>query len=448
MTGPDLAVLTIAAAQRELGARNISAVELTEPVLARVDALNPELNAYLHLDADGAIQQASALEDVSVRRALHGIPICVKDVIDAQGFPTTAGAAGWRRDPRADAAGVARLRRAGAVVLGKGHTNEFAYGIDGLNPHWGDCRNPYDPARISGGSSSGPAVSTATGMALAGLGTDTSGSIRVPASLCGLVGVRPTLGRISTAGVVPLAWSYDTVGVLARSVEDAAIVLGALVEPDADIRPPAEVDVRGLRLGVIEELVDASDPYVAEGVSGARDNLESLGADVVPLTFDLLRYANAMHRIVQQAEAARVHAPWFDTQRDRYAEPVRLLLEAGRLIPASTYLSAQQARRLLIEEVERAMTDVDALLAPSTPIVAPPRDATEVRIRGRTLPLRAALLLCTVPTSELGFPVVSVPIGSHEGLPFGMQIVGRPDSEALLLRIAAACERRPVAPGT
>jgi aspartyl-tRNA(Asn)/glutamyl-tRNA(Gln) amidotransferase subunit A len=155
-----------------------------------------------------------------------------------------------------------------------------------------------------------------------------------------------------------------------------------------------------------------------------------------------------MHRVVQQAEAARVHAAWFDAQRDRYAEPVRRLLEAGRLIPASTYLSAQQARRLLIEEIERAMTGLDALLAPSTPRAAPTRDATEVRIRGRTLPTRAALLLCTVPTSELGFPVVSVPIGSHDGLPFGMQIVGRPYSEALLFRLAAACERRPAPPPT
>jgi aspartyl-tRNA(Asn)/glutamyl-tRNA(Gln) amidotransferase subunit A len=143
-----------------------------------------------------------------------------------------------------------------------------------------------------------------------------------------------------------------------------------------------------------------------------------------------------------------VHAPWFDTQRDRYAEPVRRLLEAGRLITASTYLSAQQARRLLIEEVKRAMTDVDALLAPSTPLAAPLRDATDVRIRGRALPLRAALLLCTVPTSELGFPVVSVPIGSHDGLPYGMQIVGRPHSEALVLRVAAACAKRPASPPT
>jgi aspartyl-tRNA(Asn)/glutamyl-tRNA(Gln) amidotransferase subunit A len=191
---------------------------------------------------------------------------------------------------------------------------------------------------------------------------------------------------------------------------------------------------------VIEDLVDASEPYVAEGIADLKDGLEELGAEVVPLGLDILRYAGAMHRVVQQAEAARVHAPWFDTQRDRYAESVRLLLEAGRLIPAPTYLAAQQARRVLIDEVARAMTDVDAMLAPSTPLVAPPRDATEVRIRNETVPLRPALLRCVVPTSELGSPVVSVPVGSHDGLPFGVQIIGRPYAEALLLRIAAACE--------
>jgi aspartyl-tRNA(Asn)/glutamyl-tRNA(Gln) amidotransferase subunit A len=277
-------------------------------------------------------------------------------------------------------------------------------------------------------------------MALAGIGTDTSGSIRVPASLCGLVGMRTTLGRVPTAGVVPLAWSYDTVGPLARTVEDVGILLGVLMEGD-HLGPSADASVQGLRLGIIEELVDASEAYVAEGFARVKDGLEALGAEVVPLSFGLLRYANAMHRVVQQAEAARVHAPWFDSQRDRYAEPVRRLLEAGYLIPASPYLAAQQARRLLIEDVERSMAGIDALLAPSTPIVAPVRDETDIRIRDQAVPLRPALLRCTIPTSELGWPVISVPIGSHDGLPYGMQIVGRPDSEALLLRIGSACEK-------
>jgi aspartyl-tRNA(Asn)/glutamyl-tRNA(Gln) amidotransferase subunit A len=428
------ALLSVAEARRQIAARQLSAVELTEAVLARIEALDDGLNAYLHVDGDSALEQARAADGRRERPALLGIPICVKDVIDVAGTPTTAGAADWRRHPRRDAAIVARLREAGAIVVGKGNTNEFAYGADGLNPHRGDCRNPHDPSRVSGGSSSGPAVATATGMALAGVGTDTSGSIRIPASLCGLVGVRPTLGRFSLEGIVPLSWSYDTVGPLARSVEDAALLLGVPTAP--------EPDVRGLRIGIVEQLVDAAEPYVSDGVEAMARELESLGAELVPLQLELLDHTTALHLLVQQAEAARVHAPWFDSQRDRYAEPVRLRLEAGRLIPASAYLAAQQARRLFVEEVARTMAGLDAMLAPSTPLVAPRRDAAEVTVRGQTLPLRVALLMCTLPFSQLGSPAVSVPIGSHAGLPYGMQIVGRPSSEALLLRIAAACERR------
>jgi aspartyl-tRNA(Asn)/glutamyl-tRNA(Gln) amidotransferase subunit A len=428
--------LTIAEARLEMAAGRLTAVALTEAVLARIGERNAELNAYLEVDADGALEQARAADARPDPPPLNGIPICVKDVIDVAGTPTTAGSAGWTRSPPWDAPAVARLRQAGAVIVGKGHTNEFAYGVDGLNPHRGDCRNPFDASRVSGGSSSGPAVATATGMALAGLGTDTSGSLRVPASLCGIVGIRPTLELVPRAGVVPLAWSYDTVGPLARTVEDAAILLGALSGRDES----AELDAGagGLRLGVVDELMDAAEPYVAEGIARVA---EELGAEIVPLRFERLRHANAMHLLVQQAEAARVHAPWFRSQRNRYAEPVRRRLEAGHLIPASAYLAAQQARRLLVEEVARRMEDVDAMLAPSTPLVAPRRDAAEVTLRGESVPLRVALLACVVPTSQLGSPAVSVPAGTRDGLPYGIQIVGRPFAEPLVLRIAAACER-------
>src|SRR5262245_60029476 len=356
--------LTIAEARREMAAGRLTAVALTEAVLARIGERNAELNAYLEVDADGALEQARAADGRADPPPMNGIPICVKDVIDVAGTPTTAGSAGWTRSPPWDAPAVARLREAGAVIVGKGHTNEFAYGVDGLNPHRGDCRNPYDTSRVSGGSSSGPTVATATGMALAGLGTDTSGSLRVPSSLCGIVGVRPTIGLVSRAGVVPLAWSYDTVGPLARTVEDVAILLDAL----SGRGEPLQLDagVAGLRLGVIEELVDAAEPYVAEGIVRVAAELGALGAEIVPLRFERLRHATAMHLLVQQAEAARVHAPWFRSQRNRYAEPVRRRLEAGHLIPASAYLAAQSARRLLVEEVARRMEGVEAMLAPST----------------------------------------------------------------------------------
>jgi aspartyl-tRNA(Asn)/glutamyl-tRNA(Gln) amidotransferase subunit A len=435
----DPADLTIAAARAQLAAGRLSAAELVEGVLARIEARGDELGAYLYLDAHGARRQAGRPRD----GPLAGIPLCVKDVIDVAGMPTTAGAAGWTRRPAADAPVVARLRRAGAVIVGKGHTNEFAYGIDGRNPHHGDAANPHDPARLPGGSTSGPAAATAAGLALAGVGTDTSGSLRVPASLCGVVALRPTLGALPRAGVVPLAWSYDVVGPVARSAADAALLLAVMrgepVEAEVDGGRPLE----GLRIGLAEQLVaERCEPYVAASVDRALAVLRELGAEVAPARFELLHRTGAVHRVVQMSEAASIHGPWFADQAARYAPDVRERLEVGHLIPARAYLDAQRARRLVVEELRAVMEGegLDALAAPTTPAVAPPRDAQEIEVAGRPVPLRAALQSLTVPLTESGGPVLAMPIGIHEGLPFGLQLAGRPGGEPRLLAIGAAYE--------
>jgi aspartyl-tRNA(Asn)/glutamyl-tRNA(Gln) amidotransferase subunit A len=419
MNDGDPAEMTVVEARQELRARRLSPDELTGAVLARVERLNPALNAYLRVDPQPAAGDGP----------LAGIPICIKDVIDVAGMPTTAGAARWECRPAADAPAVARLRAAGAVIVGKGHTNEFAYGIDGENPHWGACSNPHDLARICGGSSSGPAVATAAGMALAGLGTDTSGSIRVPAALCGLVGIRPTMGRISRAGVVPLASSYDTVGPLCRTVEDTVLLFSVLTGERVELAALARP-----RLGVIQELFEAAEDYVAEGV------LEAAGAvgELVPVRLERLRYALEAHRNIQFAEAAAAHAPWFDAQRDRYSEPVRARLEAGRLLPAAAYAFAQWARSLIVEEMAEKMRGLDALVAPTVGFVAPPHGTPEVGGQ----PLRLALQACVVPPAELGSPAVSVPVASREGLPYAMQIIGWPGAEAVVLALARRVEVR------
>ena len=415
------------------------APEAVEAALARVERLNPRLNAYLHVDAAGALAAARASwGPPDPERPLAGMPICVKDVIDVAGMPTTAGAAGWSRQPSADAVAVARLRAAGAIVIGKGNTNEFAYGIDGKNPHRGDCHNPYDPARMSGGSSSGPAVATATGMARAGIGTDTTGSIRMPASLCGVVGVRPTRGLVPTAGVVPLAWSYDTVGPLARTVADAALLLDVLAGR-APGEPPAP-DAGGLRLGLATELLALAEEPVAARIRATADALAGAGAAVEERSLPDPSRATAIHRLVQAAEAAAVHAPWFEQQRDRYAPDVRARLQAGRQLSAEVYLRAQRHRRLFTRDFAAAMEGLDAILAPASPVTAPPLDATEITINSSTQPLRPALLSCLLPISQLDCPAVSVPIGMIDGLPVGMQLIGRPGSEQMLLRLAAAIE--------
>lgn len=431
---------TIAEARAELLARRLSAVELVEATLARVDERQPELNAYLEVDAERALAAARAADANAEPLPLAGIPICVKDVFDVEGMATTAGSKAWKREPGRDATAVGRLRDAGAIVIGKGNTNEFAAGIDGRNPHRGDCCNPFDPARITGGSSSGPAAATAAGMALAGLGTDTSGSIRVPASLCGLVGIRPALGAVSSAGVVTLAPSYDAVGPLARSVADAALLLEILaprlLDGDLDASPT------GVRIGLVDELLDAAEAPIAARLRAIAVDLVAGGARLVDLDLPRLADSAEFHPVIQNAEAATAHAARFEAQRDNYSPPVRERLEAGQATSAVSYLQAQRRRRDFGTAIRAATRDVDVLLAPSTLIAAPPRGDDTVTINGGPpYPIRDALLAAVVPFSQLGWTAISVPAGTTESLPFGAQLVGRPGIESTLLRTAAAVEQ-------
>jgi aspartyl-tRNA(Asn)/glutamyl-tRNA(Gln) amidotransferase subunit A len=418
------------------------AAERVEAAIGPTERLNPILDAYLHLDLEGARAEAAEVDAIEAARGgpapLAGMPVCVKDIVDVAGMPTTAGGAEWVRHPEEDATVVARLRAAGAVVLGKGNTNEFACGIDGRNPHKGDCRNPWDPTRLSGGSSSGPAVAVAAGMAAGAVGSDTSGSIRIPAALCGVVGIRPTRGLVPAEGVVPLAWSLDAVGPLAADVTTAALLLDILAG-----RPPAPAprpEIAGLRLGIATSLMALADEPIAAALGAASASLAEAGAEIVDCDLPDLDRATAVHRIVQAVEVAAVHAPWFERQRDHYAPEVRARIEAGYGLSAEVYLRAQRHRRLFTRAFAAAMDGLDAILAPASPVLAPPLDAEAVTVRGELRPVRAALLACVAPLSQLDCPIVAVPAGICEGLPIGLQLIGRPGSEALLLRVAAAVE--------
>jgi aspartyl-tRNA(Asn)/glutamyl-tRNA(Gln) amidotransferase subunit A len=427
-----------------------------EAAIAATKRSNPTLNAYLHLDLERTRAEAAEVEAIEVARGaiaagrgediaadperpLAGMPICVKDIVDVAGMPTTAGAAEWVRHPDEDATVVARLRAAGAVVVGKGNTNEFACGIDGLNPNKGDCRNPYDPTRMTGGSSSGPAASVAAGMAEGSIGTDTSGSIRVPAALCGVVGIRPTRGLVPGEGVVTLAWSLDAIGPLARDVATASLLLDVFAG-----RPPApapRAEVAGMRLGLATELLASAEEPVAEAVLAAVATLREAGAQVVEIALPDLARAISIHRIVQTCEVAAAHAPWFERQRELYAPEVVARIEPGYKLGAAAYLRAQQHRRLFTREFAAAMTGLDAVLTPAAAVLAPRLDEPdEMTVRGERRRTRPALLDCAAPFSQLDCPAVSVPVGLREGLPVGMQILGRPRSEELLLRVAATVE--------
>jgi aspartyl-tRNA(Asn)/glutamyl-tRNA(Gln) amidotransferase subunit A len=444
-----------------------------EAALGAVARRNRELKVYLHLDAEGA-RAAAAEEDAidAARRAiadaerpatgaaadavplvgagpvappppdshrpLAGMPVCIKDIVDVAGMPTTAGGAEWVRHPTEDATVVERLRDAGAIVIGKGNTNEFAAGIEGRNPHKGDCHNPWDPSRMTGGSSSGPAAAVAAGMAEGSVGTDTSGSIRTPAALCGVVGIRPTRGTVPAEGVVPLAWSLDAVGPLANDVASTALMLDVMAGRPPSPAPLGEVD--GMRLGLPTSMLALADKPVADAVEEAVEGLRAAGAEIVDCELPDPRRAIEIHRIVQTTEAAAAHASWFQRQRLLYAPEVVIRIEPGYSITAEHYLRAQRHRRLYTERFAAAMAGIDALVMPTSAVLAPPLEAEEVTIRGRARRVRPALLDCVAPFSQLDCPIVSVPAGLRDGLPVGLQILARPRAEATALRVAAAVE--------
>jgi aspartyl-tRNA(Asn)/glutamyl-tRNA(Gln) amidotransferase subunit A len=382
------------------------------------------------------------------------VPVAVKDVIDVAGAPTTAASRILASNvAAADAEVVARLRRAGAVVVGKLNTHEFAFGATTTSPHFGPARNPWDTSRICGGSSGGSGAAAAAGLVAGTLGTDTGGSVRIPACLCGVTGLRPSTGRVPNRGVVPVSWTYDTVGPIARTAEDCALLLEAIAGPDPadpttlDVPVPryaAELGggVAGLRVGLVEHLLEgAVDPRVAAAVEAAAGELAALGAQVERVDASLVREAEVVQQLVMLPEAASAHLPWLRTRLADYGPDVRARLLAGLLLPGTAPVTGQRARRLLVERARPLLERFDLLAAPAMPVVAPPIGADEVETGGERLPYRLALIPFNSPWSCLGLPAASVPCGLVDGLPVGLALVGRRFAEATVLRAAHAFQR-------
>jgi len=450
--------LGIAEAAARIRARDLSPVELVEAYLARIGAEDGAVKAYITVLADSARRAAKAAEaEIAAGRyrgPLHGIPVGLKDIIQTKGVRTSCGSrilGAWR--PETDATVVRRLAEAGAVALGKLNCHEFAFGPTGVNPHWGTPRNPWGAGRMPGGSSSGSGAAVAAYLCAGALGTDTGGSVRIPAALCGIVGLKTTYGLVSRAGVVPLAWSLDTVGPLARSVEDAALLLGALAGHDpadpasARVRPPdyrAAVgrEVRGLRVGIPGGfLFEQLEPDVRAAVEAAARAIEGLGVALEEVALPRIAHAAAAVFAIISAEAMAYHEPWLRTRAAEYGADVRTRLLAGQFVLATQYLKAQRARRVITAEVEAALARVDALLLPTTPLAAPPVTAREASVQGATQDVRGWLTRCTRPFNLTGHPVLSLPCGlTGEGLPVGLSLVGRPFDEATLLRLGHAYE--------
>jgi aspartyl-tRNA(Asn)/glutamyl-tRNA(Gln) amidotransferase subunit A len=457
----ELAWLSIAELAPLLRRRRISPVELVRELLARVERANPRLNVFITVAAESALADARRAErELSRRRhrgPLHGIPVVLKDNIATRGLRTTAGARFLSENvPARDATVVARLRRAGAVILGKTNLHEFAYGVTTTNPHYGTTRNPWDRERIAGGSSGGSAVALAAGLAPAALGSDTGGSIRIPAALCGVMGLKPTFGRASCAGVVPLSPTLDHVGPMARTAEDLAILLKVIAGFDAgdpvsvrrpvpDFAAQAKRPLRRLRLGRPREFFfERLDSEVRQIVDAAIAQLAELGAEVrevsIPSVLDSARPGNA----IALAEATHFHRRqgWYPARATEYGEDVRSRLELGEDVKAEEYLEALEERRRIRAEIGAAVETVDALVAPTVPVAAPRVGEEEVMLGGKAESVRAALLRLNRPANLTGHPALSVPCGfTRAGLPVGLQLIGRAWEEGRLLAIARAYER-------
>jgi aspartyl-tRNA(Asn)/glutamyl-tRNA(Gln) amidotransferase subunit A len=447
--------MSISAAVGSLRARRVSCVELLDECLRAVGSRNGELNAFITLTADRARQQARAL-DAELARGddrgpLHGIPIALKDLFFTAGIKTTNGSAVFRDFvPDYDATVVRKLEAAGAVMVGKLNMHECAYGITSSNPHFGPVRNPWNRECIPGGSSGGSGAAVAAGMAVAAMGSDTGGSIRIPASYCGVVGLKPTFGRVSRYGCFPLGLTLDHMGPLTRTVEDSALVLDAIAgaDPkDETTRTRGRVTMpdaafKGMRLGLPSNFFfDATDEEVGASVLGAIDAARGEGAEIINVDAPDPVGLNVVARTILLAEASAVMTPYLH-RRDDFGSDVLSLLDQGRLLAATEYVNAQRIRRRMQREWAEMFRRIDVLVTPTTPIPAPQIGAKTVIIGRFEEDARLASTRLVRGINALGLPALSVPCGrTRAGLPIGLQIVGRAWAEGTVLAAGAAFER-------
>lgn len=459
----DLTFASIAEIGKLFRSRKLSPVELAQFLLNRIDSLNPRINAYLALNPEATMQQAAAAESALCARSrgksrrdlgpLHGIPISLKDNLYTSDFRTTGGSRILRDfQPLHDAAVVTCLKKAGAVLLGKTNLHEFAYGVTSNNPHFGPVRNPWDLDRIPGGSSGGSAAALAAGLCYGSIGTDTGGSIRIPASLCGVVGIKPGLGRVSTEGAIPLSTTLDFVGPLARTVADAALLFETIVTRGKNERHHSVSRVpsprgRRPRIGIPRhfflEIVSAE---IQHAFDASLQVLKKLGARLKDVTLPYLQESEKAGNEIAWAEATLYHqqAGWYPRRTEEYGEDVRSRLEMGEKVTAVDYLKAMELREKFIAGFHLALleNEVDVIVAPTTPIIAPRIDEEKISIGGVEHNTRALLLRNNRPANLGGVPAISVPCGlTRQGLPAGLQLMAGVTDELLLLEIAARFEQ-------
>jgi aspartyl-tRNA(Asn)/glutamyl-tRNA(Gln) amidotransferase subunit A len=463
MNDTDLAFASIEEIGKLFRKRKLSPVELTKLMLARIERLNPKLNAYLTVTAELALAQAKKAEAALCaprgrkghrdRGPLHGIPISLKDNINTKGIRTTAGSKILKDFiPLHDAQVVALLKEAGAVILGKTNMHEFAYGVTSNNPHYGPVRNPWDAARVPGGSSGGSAAAVAAGLCYGSIGTDTGGSIRIPASLCGVTGLKPSYGRISCEGIIPLSPAFDCAGPLGRTVGDVATLTGVLysrVGREANLASASALRAGPGKfcLGIPRQLFfDTLSPEVRNAFDAALRDLCRAGMTTKDVSIPLLDETEDAGNHIAWTEAALYHQQqgYFPARSAEYSGDVRSRLEMGSQVPAVDYLQALEIQKQFFQQLHLALAEAhaDALVFPSTAIEAPLLTQETIRIGAHEYPTRALLLRHNRPANLAGVPAVSVPCGfTRSGLPIGLQFMAGVSSEPILLRIARIFER-------
>jgi aspartyl-tRNA(Asn)/glutamyl-tRNA(Gln) amidotransferase subunit A len=453
------ALMSLTAVAKAIAEKKVSSREVTQSCLDRIEKFNPKLNAFMTVEPDDALKAAdsadAALAKGGPKGVLHGVPLAHKDMYYDKGKIVTCGTK-IRRDFVAPTTSTAlqRMKDAGTVRLGSLQMVEFAYGPTGHNPHYGAVRNPWNTDHITGGSSSGSGSAVAARLTFAALGSDTGGSIRMPAHFCGVTGLKTTVGRVSRAGAMPLSWSLDTVGPLAQTVEDCALLTGLMAGADPedptasslpvpDYMAAAKLPVKGLKIGVPTAFyVDDLDAEVASALDETLAVLKQEGAEIVKVDLPDQRQLTAACQFVLATEAASLHKRWMIERPQDYGAQVLMRLQNGLAIPAVSYLEAMRWRGPALSAYLAAVAGTDAVLAPVAPMPAPTIAESDVGNSHDAEAVIQRVTRFTRPINYLGLPSLSIPAGfTKSGLPVGMQIVGRSFDEAMLVRIGAAFQR-------
>jgi aspartyl-tRNA(Asn)/glutamyl-tRNA(Gln) amidotransferase subunit A len=459
MNQDKLCFLRISELAELIESEEVSPVEVAQSFLDRIERLDKRLGSYITVLREEALRSAHEAEKLISRGRykghLHGVPIALKDLFYTKGIRTTSGSKIFSNYlPGYDATAVERLNNAGAILLGKLNMSEIAIDPTNENPHYEKCRNPWNTDYIPGGSSGGSGAALAAGLCAGALGTDTGGSIRIPAALCGIVGLKPTYGRVSRFGVTPLSWSLDHVGPMARSTEDVAILLQAIAgpeprdsttvdEPVPDYLADINGGVEGVRIGIPKQFFfEDIDEVVEECVRRAVKVFDGLGAEVLEISLPSMLYSRVSTFIIMMCEAASYYEKYMRTNLNDFGEGVRSHLELGSTLPATHYLRAQRIRTLVVKELKQSFKSIDVIATPTTPIAASRIGDEFVKTRRNEIPV-TDLPKYTGAFNAAGVPAMSIPCGFTEsGLPVGLHLASRWLDEATLLRVAYAYEKK------